>query len=95
MARGKFRCARCKRTFSMAAHLARHKSTIHASKSKKKAGAKRKTRRRRTVKRAGRPKGVAARLKLQGLTLEQLGQLIAAARVQARRKMSELKKALK
>ena len=84
----------------MAAHLARHKSTIHASKSKKKAARKptrpkRKVRRRRTVKRAGRPKGVAARLKLQGLTLEQLGQLIAAARVQARRKMAEVKKALK
>ena len=27
----RFRCARCKRNFSMAAHLARHNSTIHAT----------------------------------------------------------------
>ena len=31
----KFRCARCKRNFSMAAHLARHNSTIHARGRKK------------------------------------------------------------
>ncbi len=40
MPRAKFRCKRCKRSFKMAAHLARHKSTIHASKKKKQPKAK-------------------------------------------------------
>ena len=30
--RRRFKCAKCDRKFSMAAHLARHMSTIHASK---------------------------------------------------------------
>lgn len=34
MPRAKFRCKRCKRSFSMAAHLARHKNTIHGSKTR-------------------------------------------------------------
>ena len=104
--RGKFKCPRCDRRFSMAAHLARHKSTIHASKAakkkaarkraaKKRARPKRKARRGRAVKRVGRPRAVAARSRLQGLTLEELGQLITAARAAARRRMAELGKALK
>ena len=40
MPRAKFRCKRCKRSFKMAAHLARHKNTIHAPKRKKAAKAK-------------------------------------------------------
>ncbi len=36
MARAKFKCARCGRKFSMAAHLARHKSAKHGWKSKRK-----------------------------------------------------------
>ncbi len=107
MAKGKFKCSRCDRTFSMAAHLARHKNTIHASKAKKKAAkkkarGKKKARKRRIVKRArrtgkrvGRPRGIASRLGLQGLTLEQLGQLITAARSEARRKMAEVAKSLR
>jgi hypothetical protein len=35
MPKAKFRCKRCKRSFSMAAHLARHKNTIHGSKKSK------------------------------------------------------------
>lgn len=34
MAKGKFKCAKCKRSFSMAAHLARHNNTIHGGRSK-------------------------------------------------------------
>lgn len=52
MARSKFRCARCKRSFSMAAHLARHMNTIHG-----KGGGRKKTAPRRKAKRRGRPKG--------------------------------------
>ncbi len=40
MPKAKFRCKRCKRSFSMAAHLARHNSTIHASKKRKISNAK-------------------------------------------------------
>lgn len=33
----KFKCSKCDRTFSMAAHLARHQSTTHGSKARRKA----------------------------------------------------------
>jgi hypothetical protein len=45
---GKFKCSKCDRTFSMAAHLARHQSTIHGAKSRKTSA------KRRVAKRAGR-----------------------------------------
>ena len=35
MPRAKFKCKRCKRSFSMAAHLARHTNAIHGSKKRK------------------------------------------------------------
>ena len=55
MAPGNFKCSKCDRIFSMAAHLARHMNTIHAAKAggkapKKAAAAKR---------HPGRPKGTA------------------------------------
>ena len=97
-AKGKFKCSKCDRTFSMAAHLARHTSTMHVSKAKKEAAkrkaAKRRKAARRTGKRVGRPKGVAALLKLKSMTLEQLGQLLTAVRAEARRKLTELSRAL-
>ena len=49
----KIKCPRCKRRFSMAAHLARHMSTIHKRKAKKRV-AKKRTKAKRKV---GRPKG--------------------------------------
>ena len=54
MPRKKFRCSRCKRTFSMAAHLARHKNTKHGTPGKK--AAKKKTRKSKGKRRVGRPK---------------------------------------
>ena len=63
MPRKKFRCSRCKRTFSMAAHLARHKNAMHGKKSGKKA-AKKKTRTSKGKRKVGRPKG---RLSVAGL----------------------------
>ncbi len=57
MAKGKFQCSKCDRTFSMAAHLARHTSTIHATKARKKT-AKKRTRKRKAKRKVGRPKGV-------------------------------------
>ncbi len=49
MARKKFKCPRCERRFSMAAHLARHVNAIHKRAKKKAAKGKPKARR------AGRP----------------------------------------
>ncbi len=55
MARKKFKCPKCDRSFSMAAHLARHANTIHASGK----GRKRKGRpaKKRKAARLGRPPG--------------------------------------
>jgi len=61
MAKGDFKCSKCGRSFSMAAHLARHMSTIHAS-PQQRAAAKRKratAKRKRSVAKkrpVGRPK---------------------------------------
>ena len=107
MARAKYRCRRCKRSFSMAAHLARHNSTIHGSK-KKKATKKKAAKRGRPAKKTGvrrgrppkkvgakrgRPKGVTTRFKLRELSLDQLSELIDAARQAARQKLAELEAA--
>lgn len=89
----KLKCSRCDRTFSMPAHLARHMSASHGAK-KKRASAKKAKRRgrppgKRTGKaargRRGRPSGLIARLGLRNLSLEQLSEVIAAARSEAHR----------
>ena len=41
----KFKCSKCDRRFKMAAHLARHTSTIHAAKRKAKSAKKKATKR--------------------------------------------------
>ncbi len=56
MAEGTFKCAKCDRTFSMAAHLARHKNSIHG-RGKVGRPARRKARRGRPRGRVGRPRG--------------------------------------
>ncbi len=62
MAKGKFKCSKCDRSFSMAAHLGRHISTMHATKSGKKA-AKKKTRKRKAKRKVGRPKGTKKKVR--------------------------------
>ena len=57
--RKKFKCSRCDRKFSMAAHLARHKNASHGSRKVKKAGRKGKAA---SAKRRG-PKRPAVRVK--------------------------------
>jgi hypothetical protein len=49
----KFKCSKCDRTFTMAAHLARHQNTVHGAKPKKKT-ARKKLRRRPAAKRPAR-----------------------------------------
>ena len=56
MTPGLFKCPKCERSFSMAAHLARHANTIHASRRRLKPTARRKPGIAR-ARRIGRPKG--------------------------------------
>lgn len=99
MAKKAFKCPRCGRSFLMKAHLARHLSAGHGVRSKRKAktvraGGRKKAKRRR-VTRMGRPKGVVSRFGLRTLSLEQLGEVIVAARAEARSRVTKLQKALK
>ena len=86
-----FKCSKCDRSFKMAGHLARHQSATHGMKTKKKATVKKAKRRgkKQTMKRAGRPKGSTSRFGLKTMTLEQLTQLIDAARGEARSRLAE------
>ncbi len=69
----KFKCSKCKRTFSMAAHLARHVSAIHGKKTAKKAAKQRGGKAKRRV---GRPKsGVTVRRKVTGGGAQLLAQM--------------------
>ena len=90
-----FKCSKCDRSFSMAGHLGRHMSATHGRKKRKKQTRKATKRSgRRRKKRAGRPKGVASRLGLGSMSLEQLTQVIVAARTQARRKLVALEETI-
>ena len=107
MAKKSFKCSKCDRSFSMAAHLARHMNAIHVS-AKQKAAAKRTKRK---AKKAGKAKRVKrgrkakvrapARRKratghkaIRDMTLEQLTGLIASARKETRRRLTALKASL-
>lgn len=97
MATKRFKCPKCDRSFGMAAHLARHTTTIHGM-----AGAKKKSTKKKTGKgrgRVGRPKGSGAvrsvaGIRLADLSLDDLGKLISAARSQARSKIAEFENAI-
>ena len=95
MPRKKFKCPKCDRSFSMPGHLGRHMTATHGTKKRKKAAKKAKKRSvRRKKKRAGRPKGVASRLGLGSMSLEELTQVIEAARAEARRKLAALEESI-
>jgi uncharacterized C2H2 Zn-finger protein len=63
MAKEKFKCSECGRTFSMAAHLARHTNTTHAAKAGRKKVRKKATKRRPKRKGERRAKRKVRRLK--------------------------------
>ena len=95
MPRKTFKCPKCDRSFSMAGHLGRHVSATHGRKKRKKQTKKAKRRSAKwRKKRAGRPKGVASRLSLGSMSLEQLSQVIDAARAEARRKLVALEETI-
>ncbi len=92
-----FKCKKCDRTFTRPGPFAWHMQSMHGAKKKKKTATAKKAKRRtvrRKKKRAGRPKGVASRLGLGGMSLEQLSQVIDAARAEARRKLVALEEAI-
>jgi len=102
MAKKGFKCSKCDKAFSMAAHLGRHMSTIHASpeqkaaaKQKRKAKKGKKTGKATPAKTAaakpiGHPKGIASRLGLQAMRIDQLAELIQAARTETRRRIAQI-----
>ena len=92
MPRTTLRCKKCDKTFSRPGPFAWHMQSMHGAKKKTKTLKKAKRRgKKRTMKKAGRPKGAASRLGLKTMSLEQLTQLIDAARVEARSKLAEIK----
>ncbi len=102
MAKRSLRCEACDRSFTMPAHYARHMSATHGKGGKRrKANGKRGRPAGRVgrpslrrgpgrPRKVGRPRGPAGVMKLARMSLEQLGALIDAARVEARRKISEI-----
>ena len=89
-----FKCPKCDRSFSMAGHLGRHLSATHGTKKRKTAKKAKRRSAKRRKKRAGRPKGVASRLGLKDMSLEQLSQVIDAARAEARQKLVAFEEAI-
>jgi len=98
----KLKCNLCGKSFSMAAHLGRHKSTIHAGKKKaaKKKAAKKKVakngrrkaaRKKAGARRPGRPPAIATRFGLKDLPIDELAALIKAAQQEADRRLREFR----
>lgn len=86
-----FKCKKCDRTFTRPGPFAWHMQSMHGAKKKTKVAKKAKRRgKKRTMKRAGRPKGSVSRFGLKTMSLEQLTQLIDSARGEARRRLTEI-----
>ena len=86
-----FKCKKCHKTFSRPGPFAWHMQSMHGAKKKTKVAKKAKRRgKKRTIKRAGRPKGSASRFGLKTMSLEQLTQLIDAARGEARNRLADI-----
>ncbi len=85
-----FKCKRCDKTFTRPGPFAWHMQSMHGAKKKTKAVKKAKRRGKRTMKRAGRPKGSTSRFGLKTMSLEQLMQLIDSARGEARSRLAEI-----
>ena len=94
----KFKCEKCGKAFGMAMHLGRHMTTIHgrtprAAKPKQAKKAARLSARKGG--RIGRPPGVVGRLGLRSMSLDQLVQVISAAKEQANRRIAELQEMIR
>ncbi len=91
----RFTCSKCGKTFGMAMHLGRHMATIHGKSPAKSArGPKPPKGAARTARPAGRPAGAAGRFGLRNMSLEQLIDVIAAAREEANGRIAEIQAAI-
>ncbi len=91
MPKKSFKCKKCNKTFTRPGPFAWHMQSMHGAKKKTKVAKKAKRRgKKRTMKRAGRPKGSGGRFGLKTMSLEQLTQLIHASRTEARRRLAEI-----
>ncbi|NLW34434.1 MAG: hypothetical protein GXY80_02975 [Syntrophorhabdus aromaticivorans] len=96
MAKAKtLKCSKCDRTFSMPGHLGRHMVAMHGATPKTKPAKKGKIGRRGRPrgKRPGRPKGISKKMGLANMTIDQLAQLIDAAKDEAQRRIGQLQRA--
>ena len=86
-----FKCKKCDRTFTRPGPFAWHMQSMHGAKKKSKVAKKAKRRgKKRTMKKAGRPKGSTSRFGLKAMSLERLTELIDAARGEARSRLAEI-----
>ncbi|MCH8852293.1 MAG: hypothetical protein IID41_06520 [Planctomycetes bacterium] len=85
------KCMKCDKTFSRPGPFAWHMQSMHGAKKKTKVAKKaKKLGKKRTMKRAGRPKGAVGRMGLKTMSLEQLVGLIEVARDEARSRIAEI-----
>ncbi len=85
------KCKKCDKTFTRPGPFAWHMQSMHGAKKKTKVAKTAKRRgKKRTMKKAGRPKGSTSRFGLKTMSLEQLTQLIDAARYEARSRLAEI-----
>ena len=87
-----FKCKKCDRTFTRPGPFAWHMQSMHGAKKKRKTKVAKEAKRRgkRTMKKAGRPKGSTSRFGLKAMSLERLTELIDAARGEARSRLAEI-----
>ena len=86
-----FKCKKCDKTFTRPGPFAWHMQSMHGAKKKTKTVKKARRRgKKRTMKKAGRPKGSTSRFGLKAMSLEQLTGLIDAARHEARNRLAEI-----
>jgi len=94
----KFKCEKCGKAFTMAMHLGRHMVAKHGQAPKAAKAAKPKKATKRAARkrgRVGRPPGVVRRLGLRDMSLDQLVEVIAAARDEGERRIAEIQESLR
>ncbi len=92
MPKAPFKCSLCGRSFKMKAHLARHQTAGHCAKPNP---ASKKTKSKGKRKAMGRPLGVARRFGLDTMSIDELGELLMAARAEGKRRIAELEQAMR
>ncbi len=91
MPKKSFKCNKCDKSFSWPGPFAWHMQSMHGAKKKRKTAKKAKRRgKKRTMKKAGRPKGSTSRFGLKDMSLERLTELIDAARHEARSRLADI-----